>query len=234
MKFTLQAIGIVHSPFKEKFGTPRQPGLIADVPLSIEILKPYDKLEAFEGIEQFSHLWLSFIFHKNREKDWSPMVRPPRLGGNETIGVFASRAPYRPNPLGLSVVRFTGLRKESKKLFLDIKGADIIDGTPVVDIKPYIPYSDKVDAATAGYAGEVPEEKLQVIFSEQAIKKMQLVSDMCPQLEKFIRQVIALDPRPAYSPAEQPGKQYGIKLLDFDVHWQVANGIAQVVSIEQC
>ncbi|MEJ2143193.1 MAG: tRNA (N6-threonylcarbamoyladenosine(37)-N6)-methyltransferase TrmO, partial [Gammaproteobacteria bacterium] len=160
-------------------------------------------------------------------------VRPPRLGGNKTIGVFASRSPYRPNPIGLSVVQFSGIRKHKNRLFLDIKGADIIDGTPVLDIKPYIPYSDSIPQAAAGYAERSPEAKLQVMFSDQAQKQIQQFSNKYPQLETFIRQVIAQDPRPAYACDDEPGKQYGVKLLEFDVQWRVAKGIAEVISLEQ-
>jgi len=116
-QFNIVQIGVVHSPFKEKFGTPRQPGLITDAVASIELLAPFDREEALQGIEQFSHLWISFIFHHNKEKSWTPKVRPPRLGGNKSIGVFASRSPYRPNPTGLSVVELSGVRKEKNKLF---------------------------------------------------------------------------------------------------------------------
>lgn len=233
MNFQLVPVGIVHSPFREKFGTPRQPGLIAEVISSVEILPPYDTQEAFEGVEQFSHLWICFIFHKNKARPWTPRVRPPRLGGNKTIGVFASRSPYRPNPLGLSVVEFVGIRKQDNKLFLDIRGADIIDGTPVVDIKPYLPYSDSISRASAGYAERSPEAQLQVEFSEQAQQQLQLARGKYPELENLIRQVIALDPRPAYSRDNESGKQYGMKLLEFNVQWQVAKGIARVVSLVQ-
>ena len=232
MKYELTTVGIVHSPFKEKFGTPRQPGLITEAIFSIELLAPYDKKEALQGIEQFSHLWISFIFHKNKDKPWTPKVRPPRLGGNKSIGVFASRSPYRPNPIGLSAVELIGIREENNKLWVDIKGADLVDGTPVLDIKPYIPYSDSIKQATAGYAEQPPSAKLEVEFSEQAQQQLQLANEQHPQLEKFIRQVIALDPRPAYTSDDEPEKKYGAKLFDFDVKWHVKNGIATVTSLE--
>lgn len=232
MNFELNAIGIVHSPFKEKFGTPRQPGLIPDAHCSIELLPPYNNSEAFQGIEQFSHLWVSFIFHQGWKGEWTPRVRPPRLGGNKTIGVFASRSPNRPNPLGLSVVELVGLREEHNKLYLDIKGADMVEGTPVLDIKPYIPYCDSIGLAKAGYAEQPPLAKLKVVFSEKARQQLQQHKDKYPQLEEFISQVIALDPRPAYKNDDEKGKSYGVKLLDFDVQWQVTDGVATVTSLE--
>ena len=231
-QFDIVQIGVVHSPFKEKFGTPRQPGLITDAVASIELLPPYDREEALQGIEQFSHLWISFIFHHNKEKSWTPKVRPPRLGGNKSIGVFASRSPYRPNPTGLSVVELTGVRKEQNKLFLDVKGADLVDGTPVIDIKPYIPYTDSISHAKAGYAEQQPVASLKVEFSEQARQQLQQASEHYPQLESFIEQVIGLDPRPAYSAEEQSEKSYGVKLLEYDVQWQVKDGTATVLSLQ--
>lgn len=233
MNFELCIIGIAHSPFKEKFGTPRQPGLIAEAEFTIELLPPYDKREALDGIEQFSHLWISFIFHQNKDKSWTPKVRPPRLGGNKSIGVFASRSPYRPNPMGLSVVEFVKIREENNKLLIDIKGADLVDGTPVLDIKPYIPYSDCIKDAKAGYATQPPGAKLKVVFSEQAQQQLQHASEQYPQLENFIRQVLELDPAPAYVDNNKSNKQYGVKLLEFDVQWQVTEGCATVISLEQ-
>lgn len=232
MSIELEQIGIIHSPFKEKFGTPRQPGLITDTISSIELLPPYDREESLEGIEQFSHLWVTFIFHQVKQKLWTPKVRPPRLGGNKSIGVFASRSPYRPNPLGLSAVELHGTRKENNKLFIDIKGADLIDGTPIVDIKPYIPYTDCISCAKAGYAEQAPGHTLQVEFSELAMQQLARFEEQYPQLESFIRQVIALDPRPAYTAEQESDKQYGVKLLEFDVQWQVIEGIATVLSLQ--
>lgn len=233
MNFELTAIGITHSPFKEKFGTPRQPGLVSEAHFTIELIPPYDTRDALEGIEQFSHLWVSFIFHKNKDKRWSPKVRPPRLGGNKSIGVFASRSPYRPNPMGLSVVELVGIREENNKLLIEIKGADLVEGTPVLDIKPYIPYSDSIEQAKAGYAEQAPGTKLGVIFSEQSRQQLKLASQQYPQLESFIRQVIELDPRPAYVGNNETSKQYGVKLFEFDVQWQVNKGLATIISLGQ-
>lgn len=233
MKFELEPIGIIHSPFKEKFGTPRQPGLIKQASFNMEILSPYDCEEAFEGLEVFSHLWITFVFHKNRDKKWSPKVRPPRLGGNQRIGVFASRSPYRPNPIGLSVVELSGIRRVKGKLFIDIKGADLIDGTPVLDIKPYIPYADCIAEAKGGYASTTPAAKLLVQFNECALQQIRAVEAEHPDLQNFIRQVLELDPRPAYVNSTNDKVQYGMKLLDFDVQWQVEGNRAIVISLNE-
>jgi tRNA (adenine37-N6)-methyltransferase len=132
-------IGIVHSPFKEKFGVPRQPGIATAARATLELLPPYDREEALEGLSGFSHVWLVFVFHATAAQGWQPSVRPPRLGGNVRVGVFASRSMFRPNPIGLSVVELEGYGREDGRLVLHVKGADLIDGTPVLDIKPYIP-----------------------------------------------------------------------------------------------
>jgi len=230
--YPFETIGIVHSPFKEKFGTPRQPGLIKQTLFSIEMLAPYDCDEAFDGLDNFSHLWISFIFHQNKNKPWSPKVRPPRLGGNQRVGVFASRSPYRPNPIGLSVVELTGLRRKQGKLFIDIKGADLIEGTPVVDIKPYVPYADCVVEAKGGYATTLPTSKLNVQFSDKAAQKIIEVAVDYPDLKTLIEQVLELDPRPAYLSGTDDKVQYGIKLLDFDIRWETEGDEVLVLSLE--
>jgi len=233
MKYKLEPIGIIHSPFKEKFGTPRQPGLIKQASFSLEILSPYNCDEAFEGLDGFSHLWITFIFHKNRDKVWSPKVRPPRFGGNQRIGVFASRSPYRPNPIGLSVVELTGIRHHQGKLFIDIKGADLIEGTPVLDIKPYVPYADCITDAKAGYASTSPAAKLIVEFSDTTMQQVRNAEAEQPELQHFIRQVLELDPRPAYANKASDKVHYGMKLLDFDIQWQVEDDVVTVLSLDK-
>lgn len=233
ISYQFETIGIIHSPFKEKFGAPRQPGLVKQALSSLEVLPPYDCDEAFDGLEGFSHIWITFVFHQNRDKVWSPKVRPPRLGGNQRIGVFASRSPYRPNPVGLSVVELVGVRHEQGKLFVDIKGADMIDGTPVLDIKPYIPYADSIPEAKAGYALQQPVAKLSVQFSEVARQQVNEQVRLHPDLEVFIMQVLELDPRPAYVQSADDSARYGMKLLDFDVQWQVDGEVVTVLSLDK-
>lgn len=231
--YQFETIAIVHSPFKEKFGTPRQPGLVKQALFSLEMLPPYDCEDAFEGLEDFSHLWLTFVFHQNRDKAWSPKIRPPRLGGNQRVGVFASRSPYRPNPIGLSVVEFIGVRREQGKLFIDLKGADLIEGTPVLDIKPYIPYADAIHAAHAGYASQPPDSVLAVQFSELAQQQVNDESLIHPDLEVFIKQVLELDPRPAYVKSVEDSALFGMKLLNYDIQWQVEGEVVTVLSLNK-
>src|SRR3954463_4060851 len=140
MDFIFPAIGIIHSCFKEKFGIPRQPGLAPLATAQLELLPPYDNRAALEGLETCSHIWLQFVFHANKRDAWKPKVKPPRLGGNKSLGVFATRSPTRPAPIGLSVVKLDGISEADGKLFLNLSGIDLLDGTPVLDIKPYVPY----------------------------------------------------------------------------------------------
>ena len=216
--YSLQPIGLVHSPYKEKFGTPRQPGLV-NAHCSIELLPPYNQMDALKGLEGFSHIWVSFIFHQAIRDQWQPTVRPPRLGGNEKVGVFASRSPFRPNNLGLSVVKLLSIDHQSEKLLLHVEGLDVIDGTPVVDIKPYIPYVDAIPAATEGFASGAPEKKLAVEFTQQAEQQLKDIENH-EQFRQLIIDVLQLDPRPAYKQTQEQG-EYGISLDSYNIRWSV-------------
>ena len=163
-------IGIIHSCFSEKFGIPRQPGLVPVARAILEMRPPYDRDEAVNGLETFSHLWIIFVFHANPKGKWQPTVRPPRLGGNRRLGVFATRSGFRPNPIGLSVVRLEGIRRYKNKLLLDLSGVDLLDRTPVLDIKPYLPYVDSVPDAIGGFADRRPASAVTVVFSDHANK----------------------------------------------------------------
>ena len=229
MIYKFEPIGIIHSCFREKFGIPRQARLVPEASATLELLPPYDREEAFRGLEGFSHLLLTFVFHESRcsGRDWQPMVRPPRLGGNERVGVFASRSPCRPNAIGISVVELASLDCTDGRASLSIRGGDLLDRTPVLDIKPYVPYADCVPTARGGYADEKPRAELSVRFSESAqaqCRRWELQG--YPGLETLIVHLLELDPRPAYHGREDSGRMFGMKLHDFDVHWRVqANGI---------
>jgi len=227
-EYQIQAIGVIHSPYKEKFGTPRQSGLIP-VQSKIELFSPYNQIEAFKEIKGFSHIWINFVFHQALSNQWKPQVRPPRLGGNEKVGVFASRSPFRPNNLGQSVVRFIGIEQKQKKLIVVIEGGDLIDGTPIVDIKPYIPYVDSILTASGGFAGKSPEATLQVGFSTEAEKQLALIPND-QEFKRFLEQVLSLDPRPAYKNI-QDTHEYGLNLDGYNIRWQVNNSQIQVMSI---
>ena len=234
---SMSPIGVVHSCFKEKFGIPRQPGLVPEARAQLEILPPYNRDEAFRELEGFSHIWLLFFFHATARTQWKPTVRPPRLGGNQRIGVFASRSNFRPNPVGLSVVRLDGIHRQGKKLLLEISGMDLLDGTPVFDIKPYLPYVDAIPEAISGYAVAVPEKKLIVQFSplaEQACIDRE--SAGFKNLRQMIVSLLQMDPRPAYSLSESnrgAGREYGMRLYDFDLKWQVTEKNILVNSLQQ-
>ncbi|TVT52536.1 MAG: tRNA (N6-threonylcarbamoyladenosine(37)-N6)-methyltransferase TrmO [Sedimenticola thiotaurini] len=220
MKYQIEPIGIIHSPYKEKFGIPRQPGLIKEARAQLVLSPPYNRPEAVVGLEGYSHIWIQFVFHQAIRSEWQPMVRPPRLGGNKRVGVFASRSPFRPNPIGLSVVKLEGVRCENGEVILDLSGIDLLDGTPVIDIKPYVVYVDSIPDACSGFAPVAPAVKYTVDFSERARKQLLARQDSA-QLEAFITHLLETDPRPAYSGEPDPGRVYGILLYDFDLRWEI-------------
>ncbi len=204
---TVSPIGVIHSPYQEKFAVPRQPGLVNAINAQLELLPPYNDPHCVRGLEAFSHLWLMFLFHQNGTAEWHPTVRPPRLGGNQRVGVFATRSPFRPNPIGLSVVELKGIHQQGNRLWLELGGVDLVNGTPVVDIKPYVPFVDSVPDAQGGFA---PED---------------------PGFRDFLQQVIAQDPRPAYRKQDDDDKIYGVRLLTFNINWQVKDGTAIICAI---
>jgi len=222
------------SPYKEKFGIPRQPNLV-EVEAYIEMQGLYNDLLAFEGIEEFSHLWLLWQFHDNKNQENSkfrPQVRPPRLGGNQKIGVFATRSMYRPSPIGLSVVKLKEVKKVGKTVRVYVTGSDLLEGTPIVDIKPYIHYSDAVMEAQSGYAQEEPVRKY-VVWSEQAeLEREQLVQTkgLSEQVIRELAEVLSLDPRPAYQ--EDPERIYGMHFADFNIKFIVNETSVLIVEIE--
>lgn len=219
MNFEFQAIGIVHSCFVEKFGIPRQPGLAPAARGQLELLPPFDDPQTLEGLEQCSHLWLQFVFHRPPSDQWRPRVRPPRLGGNRSLGVFATRSPLRPNPIGLSVVKFDGVVQRQGRVWLELSGIDLLDGTPVLDIKPYVPYTDLVPEAENQFAGAAPTWAT-VVFSPEAQAACRALSERLGQdWDALIRQVLQQDPRPQYQKPD-PQRRYGMTLKEAEVHWR--------------
>ena len=227
-------IAKIHSPYKEKFAVPRQPSLVPSAKAKIEILPPYDDINAFSDLIGFSHIWLVFVFHKNKEADndsWNPTVRPPRLGGNKRIGVFATRSPNRPNPIGLSLVKFHGVHHEDGKLFLAVSSIDLVDQTPIIDIKPYLPYADSKPDALASFAKREPEQLLTIVFSSAAQKRLNTLNECTPDLEQLILEVLQQDPRPAYKKNKPDDKIYSVYLGDFNIQWKTTDNITQVLTI---
>jgi tRNA-Thr(GGU) m(6)t(6)A37 methyltransferase TsaA len=218
--YNLQPIAFIKTPFPEKFGIPRQPGLVPAATASLTLEEPFRKPGVFDGLEGTTHLWLTFIFH-HQPDDWQPKVRPPRLGGNQKRGVFATRSPRRPNRLGLSVVRLESVDKQA--FHLEVSGVDMLDGTPILDIKPYVPYSDIVADATHGFATQ-PPSKLAVQFSQEAQEALLDLKD----LKELIEQVLSLDPRPRY---HQDERGYGTALAGYNVRWRVMDDVILVENL---
>lgn len=227
---TMEPIGIIRSPFGEKFTTPRQPGLVKAAEGFLELNPPFDRIEAFKGIEQYSHLWLLFLFHLTPTGEWQPTVRPPRLGGNQRVGVFASRSPFRPNRLGLSAVVNLGLEEREGRLGLVLGGVDLVDGTPILDIKPYLPYTDSIPAATAGEFQRAPAAPRSVQFADRATERLKSLGAEGERLRRLLEQTLALDPRPGYRQREETG-EFGALLGGMNVRWSEAGREITVTEI---
>ncbi|WOE32381.1 MULTISPECIES: tRNA (N6-threonylcarbamoyladenosine(37)-N6)-methyltransferase TrmO [unclassified Acinetobacter] len=229
----LPIIGYMHTPYREKFGIPRQPNLV-DIESYIEMTAPYDDMLAFEGISEFSHLWLIWQFHDNKsQKDtgFRPQVRPPRLGGNKKIGVFATRSMYRPSPIGLSVVQLKAVKKIGNRLRVYLSGSDLLHGTPILDIKPYIQYSDAVIDAQSAYAQQEPLRK-QVLWQQDAIADRQLLLQQqqinLREVDE-IEQILSLDPKPAYQ--HDPERIYGMRFANVNIQFKSTLTTIQVVAL---
>lgn len=225
-------IGIISSPYKEKFGIPRQPGLVTEAQATLTLLPPYNQPETVRGLEQFSHVWVIFVFHATQDQGWKPTVRPPRLGGNARLGVFATRSTFRPNPLGLSVAKLSAIQVQGRTISLVLTGADLLDGTPVLDIKPYLPYADALSQASAGFAQDTPPAMQTVSFSS-------LASAQCEQqqarwqtnMRRLVEQILSQDPRPSYQHGQPQGRVYAMRLYDFDLRWHYTPAGIEVLEL---
>lgn len=230
-EFAVTQIGVIRSPWKEKFAVPRQPGLVQDGGGELHLQAPYNQPEAVRGLEAFSHIWILFMFHQTMAGGWRPTVRPPRLGGNARMGVFATRSTFRPNPMGMSLVELKGIRCEKSQVILQLGSLDLVDGTPVIDIKPYLPFAEALPDARAGYAQAAPEATMPVRFSAVAQQQIQQQAHM-PQLQRFITEVLAQDPRPAYRKGESLDREYAAWLLDFNVRWRIDEAGTEVIAVD--
>jgi tRNA-Thr(GGU) m(6)t(6)A37 methyltransferase TsaA len=231
-------IGTIHSCYGEKFGIPRQPGLVKCATATLELLPPYDAPDALRGLDAFSHLWIVFVFHQSMREhpsspgsaatSWKATVRPPRLGGNERVGVFASRSNFRPNPIGLSVVELLEMDGTALKL----GGGDFLDGTPVLDIKPYIPYADRIPEATGAFADHAPEPANHVEFAPEAERAIHaLENENRPALQQLVCDMLAYNPRPAYQ-SDDPDRVFGTRLFDLEVRWKQVESKVTVLSVD--
>ncbi len=221
---TMEIIAYIYNDYKEKFGIPRQSGLVKGLRSEIVFEAKYRKPEAFRYIEGFTHLWLIWQFSESKAEQWSPLVRPPRLGGNKYVGVFASRSPFRPNPIGLSCVELVEYKEDERGPVLVIDGADLKNGTPIYDIKPYLPYADSHPEARDGFAGEVFDYSVQVEIEESVIDR--IPEDKLAPLKELLSQ----DPRPAYHRDEN--RIYGFAFSNMEVKFTVKNNILSVVDVE--
>jgi tRNA (adenine37-N6)-methyltransferase len=218
--YQLKPIGVIHSCFGEKFGIPRQPGLVPDARATLELMPPYDSEEAVRGLDSFSHVWIVFLFHATVRERWKATVRPPRLGGNERLGVFATRSNFRPNPIGLSVVKLEQVRMAGGGAKLELSGGDFLDGTPVLDIKPYLSYADAIDGAVSGFAAVGPEPIQRVDFTPQAAAACERFAGAGrPGLRRLIEQMLGFSVQPAYI-SGGTDRIFGTKVYGLELRWQ--------------
>jgi len=225
---TIDPIATVRSCFGGKFGVPRQPGLCPSAWGRLVFHEAYRSPEAVRGIEGFSHLWLVFGFHETVEQGWKPTVRPPRLGGNQRVGVFASRSTFRPNGLGLSLVRLEGVEMSTPDSpVLLLGGLDLLDGTPVYDVKPYLPYAESITDADAGFAGEEIPRLLVEVDSAAA----EDFSKLSERARAVLAEVLSLDPRPATQVADA-GREFGAALCGHNVRFVVSGGVCRILRID--
>ena len=227
MDVAIQVIARMHSDFSSKFGIPRQSGLVEALRSTIVFEPEYRNADALRGIEDFSHLWIIWQFSEAVQQGWSPTVRPPRLGGNTRMGVFATRSPFRPNNLGLSCVRLLGVEHTAEYgTVLHVGGADLMDGTPIFDMKPYIPYADCQTEATGGFTDTADDFLLQVEFPADLLRKLP------EEKREAAIQVLSHDPRPSYQ--RKPDRIYGLTFAGYDIRFQVREKHLRVIDIQKC
>ncbi len=214
MEFSMEPIARIHTDFSTKFGVPRQSGLVEALEAEIIFEPPYREPAALRGLEGFSHLWLVWVFHQAAGRPWSPTVRPPRLGGNRRMGVFATRSPFRPNPVGLSAVKLAGIEAAGPSgPVLRVRGADLVDGTPILDIKPYLPYADCIPEASGGFAPQPALAPLTVEIPPALLERVP------PERREALEAVLAQDPRPRYQ--ADPERIYGFTFAGLEVRFTV-------------
>ena len=220
----LEIIGYINTPFKEKFGIPRQSGMVEGMYSTIRFSQKYKNINALRGLEGFSHIWVLWGFSKTKESVWSPTVRPPRLGGNKKVGVFATRSPNRPNKIGLSSLKLIKITNQNNEISLIVEGADMLDGSPIYDIKPYIPFTDSHQDATLGFTESYTDYKLKVICPQG-------IRDEFDEKEyKILEDVLSLDPRPSYQ--NDPERIYGVSLFGKNIKFLVKKDELTIVKVE--
>ena len=221
----MKEIAHIETDFSEKFGIPRQSGLVEETKARIIFEPEYRTWDAFKGLEEYSHIWIIWKFSKAVRKNWSATVKPPRLGGNKRVGVFATRSPFRPNPIGLSSVKLERIEQdETLGTVLHVSGADLMNGTPIYDIKPYLAYTDSHPDAVGGFSDEVRDYKLSVNFPKELQEKL------TPEFVTCVTKIIEQDPRPSYIEDEQ--RIYGVSYAGCNIRFKVAHTVATILEIE--
>ena len=224
-EIAMQVIAHIHTDFATKFGVPRQSGLVPQVKATIVFEPPYRNPDALRGLDGFSHLWLLWHFSEVKQDGWSPTVRPPRLGGNTRMGVFATRSPYRPNPIGLSSVRLDGVEWDTPQgAVIHVSGADLMDGTPILDIKPYLSYTDCHPDASGGFVAGLSDRTVAVDCPDE------LLSMLSQEQRDALLGVLAHDPRPTYQ--QDPTRVYGMDFGGWQVHFTVSDGVLHVQDVQ--
>lgn len=221
----MKIIAHIRTDFPEKFGVPRQSGLVKELTGRIIFEPEYRNPDALRGIEGYDYLWLLWKFEGVEREKWSPTVRPPRLGGETHMGVFATRAPFRPNPIGLSSVKLEGIEQTTEGMVLLVSGIDLRDNTPIYDIKPYLPYVDSHPDARGGFAEEKADYALEVVFPMDLLEKIPTAK------QKAIIEVLKQDPRPAYH--ENADRQYGVAFAGYNVRFRVSDGVLTVFDVKE-
>lgn len=238
MDFTYQAIGVLNSPFREKFGIPRQSLMMEEARAILKLFPDPQFALALKHLEQFSHIWIIFDFHKNGRGPWHPLIDTPRIEAGHRMGVFATRSPHRPNSIGMSAVRLEKINYSPQDgIELHLNGVDIMDGTPVLDIKPYLPFADRIDQANSGWASS-DIKKFPVSFSEASLLVIRENKDRHPRLLELIQEMLSFDPRPTSQRRASPidekesqGLKFAFRLLDLDVRWEIRDGGLNVLEI---
>lgn len=221
----MKIIGHIETDFKGKFGIPRQSGLVKESRGRIVFEKEYNVPEAFRGLEDFSHIWVLWQFSEAVRETWSPTVRPPLLGGNKRMGVFATRSPFRPNSVGLSTLKLEGVEfSEKEGVVLHVSGVDLLDGTPIYDIKPYLPYADSIPDAVGGFTESLEERRLEVEFPSDLLKRVN------EGKREALKAVLAADPRPSYQNDHE--REYGMRFADYEVRFKVEGKTLRVINVE--
>lgn len=230
--FTVDPLGHIATPFKQKFAIPRQSSL-ARAKGVITLTPEYTSEAVFKGLDGFSHLWLLFIFHETISRGWKPAVKAPRLGGNDTLGVFATRSTHRPNGIGMSVVENCGWEQKDGKLLLHVAGVDLLDSTPIIDIKPYLKYADSIAGATDPLATFATIPDRDVTFCNGVASELSKALSEYPDFESLTSNILSQDPRPAYRQhLENDPRTYKVMLYTYDVSWQVCDGKIRVTALD--